>query len=100
MSNAGCVLEEDLGEEEDEEVADNEEALKAEGAIGGHAFGLGVDADKAMASPTFATLKAKFRAGDAKLSSARIVFYLNEHDVVSVLRERGALPPIAPETSN
>jgi len=32
--------------------------------------------------------------------SPHIVFYLNEHDVVSVLRERGALPPIAPETSN
>ena len=25
--------------------------------------------------------------------SPRIVFYLNEHDVMSVLRERGALPP-------
>jgi hypothetical protein len=36
------------------------------------------------------------RGGD----SPHIVLYLNEHDVMSVLRERGALPPVAPETSN
>ena len=44
--------------------------------------------------PAIVTLPSTFvvdRGGD----SPHIVLYLNEHDVVSVLREQGALPPVS-----
>jgi hypothetical protein len=67
----------DTADDGDDEVDDNAEALAAEAAIGGHAFGLGVDAPKAVASPLFATLKSGWIEGDARLSTARIVYYLD-----------------------
>jgi hypothetical protein len=48
----------------------------------------------ANSQPTTVTLPSTFvvdRGGE----SPRIVLYLNEHDVVSVLREQGALPPVS-----
>src|SRR6185369_13171232 len=74
----GCAGEPDGtdGGDDDAEVADDAEALKAESAIGGHAFGLGVDAPKAVTSPLWSTLVAKWRDGDASLRTARNVFYL------------------------
>lgn len=76
--SAGCIAGSDDSSDDDEEVADNEDALRAEAAIGGHAFGLGVDAPTAVTSPLFAKLKAAWKEGDSKLSTARIVFYLDD----------------------
>lgn len=80
----GCAFDTDGIDEEDEEgegeIADSEDALRAEragGAIGGQAFGLGVDAPAAVASPHYATLRERLTAGNAKLSTARTVFYLD-----------------------
>lgn len=101
LSLAGCASADDGADPDDDtsEVADNAEALKAESAVGGHAFGLGVDAPRAVTSPLFATLKARFVEGDSHLTSARQVFYLDGFDTAKLRAwvdgtKAGALEPV------